>query len=99
MIDKQSVLQCFTNIKFCHADRLSGYGGLFIVVVVNNSDNGRAISEIWKGVRDNIYYDINMLITICVPDRYCKVLRQRHHFFGISNFSIMSYMVRRLTPE
>jgi hypothetical protein len=36
---------------FCHSDRLSDYGGLLIIVTVNNSDNGRTISEIWKGVR------------------------------------------------
>ena len=98
MIDKQSILRRFTDIEIFHADRLSDYGGLFIVVVVNNSDNGRVIIEIWKGIFDNIYHDIDILITICVPDRYCKAFRQRDHFLGISNFSIMSHMVWQPMP-
>lgn len=51
-----------------------------MVVVVNNSDIGRTIREIWKGICDNIYHNISILISICGPGSYCKVFRHRYHY-------------------
>jgi hypothetical protein len=38
-----------------------------MVMVVNNSDIGRTVRERWKGIFNNIYYNISILISICGP--------------------------------